>query len=113
MVMRAESVVVGLLLLGLAPLSASGQEIGNPYRGQVYARQLCSDCHSVERVADKSPAAAAPAFATVGKTSGMTAMALAAWMTTSHPTMPNLVVRGEKLDDIIAYILSIKDQPQG
>jgi mono/diheme cytochrome c family protein len=114
--MRGRAVSVSLLLaatlIGAAPV-ASAQEAGNVWRGQTYARQLCADCHSVERVADASPSEAAPPFAKLAKTSGMTGMALTAWMTSSHPTMPNIVVGPEKLNDIIAYILDLAGTDAG
>jgi hypothetical protein len=40
----------------------------------------------------------------------MTAMALTVWFHTSHPTMPNIIIHGEDLDNIIAYILSLRDK---
>jgi hypothetical protein len=38
----------------------------------------------------------------------MTAMALTVWLTTSHPTMPNILLTPETREDIVAYILSIR-----
>jgi hypothetical protein len=33
------------------------------------------------------------------------------WLQTSHPNMPNLIVPPEDRDDVIAYILSLRDKP--
>ena len=35
--------------------------------------------------------------------------ALAAALQTSHPTMPNFVIKGDDANNIIAYILSLKE----
>lgn len=84
------------------------QELGNAARGRVLAGDLCADCHLTEPGAGKSPSAAAPPFAEVAKTRGMTAMALTVWLRTSHPSMPNIMLRPDTADDIIAYILSLR-----
>jgi len=40
----------------------------------------------------------------------MSITALTVWSRTSHPTMPNLVIAPEDMDDLIAYILSLRDR---
>jgi mono/diheme cytochrome c family protein len=87
---------------------AQAQEQGNAQRGKAYAEQLCSDCHRTGREAAPSGDPKAPPFSTVAKTKGMTAMALGVWMQTSHPTMPNIRLKPETMDDIIAYILTLR-----
>jgi cytochrome c len=39
---------------------------------------------------------------------GMTAIALSAALSTSHRTMPNIMLEPDERTDIIAYILSLK-----
>ena len=39
---------------------------------------------------------------------GLSTAALAASLQTSHRTMPNVVIKGDDADNIIAYILSLK-----
>jgi hypothetical protein len=39
---------------------------------------------------------------------GMSITRLTVWSRTSHPTMPNLVIAPDDMDDLIAYILSLK-----
>ena len=98
---------VALLTPVLAPV-VQAQEAGNAIRGRAFAAQLCADCHQTEPGAPASADPAAPSFAAVAKTKGMTAMALGVWMQTSHPTMPNIKLKPETMDDIIAYIRSLK-----
>jgi hypothetical protein len=38
----------------------------------------------------------------------MRELVLRVWFQTPHPTMPNLSIRGEEADNVIAYILSLK-----
>ena len=38
----------------------------------------------------------------------MTAMALNVWLTTSHPTMPNLIVEQRDKENLIAYFAALR-----
>jgi hypothetical protein len=39
---------------------------------------------------------------------GMTSIALNVWLHTSHPTMPNLLVEPDRIDDLSAYLETLK-----
>jgi cytochrome c len=39
----------------------------------------------------------------------MTATALRVFLTTSHPSMPNLILTPQDMTDVIAYILSLRE----
>jgi mono/diheme cytochrome c family protein len=84
------------------------QEAGQPSRGLVLARQLCAQCHAVERQQARSPNINAPRFPVIASVPGMTAIALAATLNTSHRTMPNIMLAADERADIIAYILTLK-----
>jgi len=91
--------------------AAQAQEMGNVARGEAYARERCAECHAIDAKTEYSPVRTAPRFEIVANTPGMTRMALTAWLYTSHKTMPNLIVRGENLDNLVTYIRSLKRQP--
>jgi mono/diheme cytochrome c family protein len=83
-------------------------EIGNPQVGFEYAHATCAACHAISE--EKSPVPNAPRFKDVANTPGMTPTALIVWLQgAQHPTMPNLVIRGQELRNVAAYILSLKD----
>jgi hypothetical protein len=44
----------------------------------------------------------------VANTAGMTANALAAWLQSSHPTMPDIRLTDEEMRNVIGYILSLR-----
>ena len=99
-------------LLASSLASAQAEQLGDIGKGQNYARAHCAECHAVEQASDDmSPDFAAPRFVDVANTPGMTARALAVWMQTSHPTMPNFIIPEPERDDVIAYILSLKVDP--
>jgi hypothetical protein len=55
-----------------------------------------------------SPVEGATPFQIVADASGITANALTAWLQTSHPTMPNIIMTDEEMRNVIEYILSLK-----
>jgi hypothetical protein len=52
----------------------------------------------------------APTFKVIANTPGMTSAALTVALQTTHVTMPNFVVKGDALQNIIAYFLSLKEK---
>lgn len=79
-------------------------ENGDPARGLTYAAAQCSSCHAVRASDALSPNPQAPRFEAVANMPGFTHMAFNAWLHTSHPSMPNLIVEPSHMDDIYAYI---------
>lgn len=106
--MRAALLVAVFLCLA-AP--ASAQDSAGIARGRYYAVRACGDCHAVTVDQTQSANPAAPTFAAVANTPGMTPMALNVWLHTSHPTMPNLIIEPDRVADLIAYIGSLKKKP--
>jgi mono/diheme cytochrome c family protein len=91
---------------GLA--SSADAQTGDPQAGAAYAKKVCAQCHATDRSA-ASPEPTAPPFQDVANTPGMTGTALRVWLSTSHPTMPNIIVEPQDMGNVIAYILSLKD----
>ncbi len=94
-----------------APVPISdAQDIGDADKGLAYARRICSTCHNVLRSDGPSPHRRAPPFKSIANTPGMSITALTVWSRTTHPTMPNLVIDPNDMDDLIAYILSLREK---
>ena len=49
-----------------------------------------------------------PSFQEVADTIGMTSRALVVWFTTSHPNMPDIIVAPDDMDNVVAYIMSLR-----
>ncbi len=105
---RARLIVLFAFLL---PLAAHAEEPGDKLAGLGYARTNCTECHAVVAGSPWSPNVKAPTFEAVARTPGMTGRALAAWLQTSHPSMPNIILGKEDRDNVIAYILSLRPTP--
>jgi len=76
--------------------------------GGAYAEQVCAACHAVLPNEAFSPLPQAPTFQSVADTPGMTEMALTVWLQSSHPTMPNIVLKQDDLRNVVAYIRSLE-----
>jgi len=100
------SVLVAVLADFVDP--AFAQHAADPAAGADYAKKFCTKCHALNR-GEASPEPTAPPFGNVANTKGMTATALTVWLTTSHPTMPNIVIEPHDMDNVVAYILSLKE----
>ena len=106
------SVVIRLIVVGWVAtvgVAAQAQELGGAQQGLRLARAQCAECHLVDKVAGCSSNAAAPSFERIANDPGMTSAALTAALRTSHETMPNVVIKGNDIGDLVAYILSLKD----
>ena len=79
-------------------------------RGRAYAEQRCAACHAIGAGESVSPYPTATAFQLVADTPGMTQIALNAWLHTSHPTMPDLIVPPQRVDDLWAYLETLRSE---
>ena len=97
------TVITFLLSCGQAFAQQAGQAAG-----LAVARRVCSECHHVERKGGASPYGDAPSFRTIANARGMTADILDLEIRREHEMMPNVILNGRELRDVIAYILSLR-----
>lgn len=78
-------------------------------RGQRLAAQACGGCHAIE-LAGASPLAAATPFREIvhRRSLGELEEGFAAGLVTSHPAMPAFNFRASEIDDLIAYLETVK-----
>ncbi|MBI1362270.1 MAG: cytochrome C [Alphaproteobacteria bacterium] len=106
--MRTGLCVAFTIALTAAPSFAQDRDVTAISRGLAYARQSCSSCHAVDAGQKTSPNPNAPSFQSVANMPGMTRIALNVWLHTSHPTMPQLIVDPYRIDDLAAYMATLK-----
>ena len=98
-----------VLATALTALPALGQDLpGDPVQGRELAREICSECHYVEREWADLYVYEAPSFIDIAQESDHTAMSLRVFFVTPHLTMPNLILEESQKDDLIAWILSMR-----
>jgi len=104
---KVRRAVVFAGVLAAATCNAKAQE-GNVAAGHAFAREACKACHVVEPTRLPRRFEIGPAFRDIANTPGMTTTALTAFLTTSHPKMPNLILTPKEIADVTAYILSLR-----
>jgi mono/diheme cytochrome c family protein len=95
--------------LAAAPPVAAAQ-LGSVETGRQYVQDVCSSCHAIKPGAEVSPVPEAPTFEQVANTPGMNERALMVFFRTPHASMPNLVITGDDADNVVAYIMSLKEK---
>jgi mono/diheme cytochrome c family protein len=98
----------GSLIVLSIVLAQAAHAQGDAKSGSDYAEAVCAECHAVKKGERVSPHERAPAFELVANARGMSEMALRVWFQSPHPSMPNLVLREKTADDLVAYIMSLK-----
>jgi mono/diheme cytochrome c family protein len=101
--------LVTFLALSVAVSPVHAQGFGDPQGGLELAQQVCSECHAIGRgQVFRSPNSRSPAFFELANTPGMTITALTVALVTPHAGMPMFMFTAEQREDVIAYILSLK-----
>lgn len=88
-----------------ASMAASAADIEH---GEKLAREWCSNCHLVTPD-QTSGGDSAPTFSSIAETAEERASDLKAWLADPHPPMPNFDLTIYEIDDLLAYIESLRD----
>jgi mono/diheme cytochrome c family protein len=105
----ATCLLSGVLAWLTMPSPSHAQDVGDVAKGRDYAARVCAQCHAITADTGRSPQPRVATFPTIANTPGMTAQALSIWLTTSHPTMPNLIIELEDRRNVVAYIVSLRE----
>jgi mono/diheme cytochrome c family protein len=97
-------VALAAALAAMITAPALAQDVGDPVIGKRIADAQCADCHASGLLPGR-----APTFSAIARMPSTTATALTVYMRTSHPAMPNIILTPAEQDDVIAYILSLKN----
>ena len=103
------SISLALLIL-FAGIAAAPAQQGSPQQGLRIATVQCAECHLIAKERGSSPNPAAPTFEQIAGVPGMTSVTLRAALRTPHKTMPNVIIADRDANDLIAYILSLKEK---
>ena len=89
----------------LASSYALAQTNTGPAAGRELATRVCAACHKVTPQ-QRAPRGNAPSFSAIANMSSTTEISLHVFLATPHANMPNLVLKPQQQDDVIAYILA-------
>jgi mono/diheme cytochrome c family protein len=95
-----------LLLATASPVAA--QMAGDAGAGRRLSETWCTNCHIVSSAQSQAASTGAPSFRAIAAQKAVTPMALSAFLQTPHHRMPDLHLSREEIDDVSAYILSLR-----
>jgi len=81
--------------------------------GFSHAQRVCAECHAIRKGDNHSPNPLAPSFEAIANTSGVTGISLEAALHSVHENMPNFILSRTDRTNVIAYILSLKNEREG
>ena len=99
-----------ILLIGLTVAPAGAADLtaaAKAERGKFLARHWCTSCHVVERDGGHGTDAAPP-FPKLADDPAYTETRLKVWLTAPHPPMPDPGLSRREIDEIAAYIISLR-----
>jgi mono/diheme cytochrome c family protein len=88
------------VLIAAFVLVAAPTEAGDPVEGRAIAQRWCSSCHGASD--------AAPPLEIAVNRSDRRTDTLRAWLTDPHPPMPNLALSRADIDDLVAYLETLR-----
>jgi mono/diheme cytochrome c family protein len=97
--------------LALGPRQA--RAYGDPSEGRQLATAWCSSCHQVDPQAQRLATDAVPSFQAIAAMPSTTSMSIRAFLSTTHDVMPNFRLTDPQIEDVGAYILSLRARPPG
>ena len=105
--------IAGALLaapLVLGTVRADDAMLGSAEAGHELALNVCSECHWAAEDQFLIPESEAPSFFEIAENPARTATSIKVFLQTPHRTMPNLILTPEETDDIVAYIMELREQ---
>jgi mono/diheme cytochrome c family protein len=104
------AVVAGFAGAMVAPAAARAQHEGDPAAGRRLAEAWCSGCHVIGPGASGPASDVVPTFPAIAGMPSTTGMSLRAFLLTPHPPMPDIQMSRGQIDDVVTYILSLRDR---
>ena len=95
-------------LAGVAVTSGARELPGDAALGHALALKACVECHEVEAGQRGASLPDPPSFQNLAEDPAMTPLALRVFLSTPHANMPGLILTDAEIDDIIAWIHSLK-----
>lgn len=98
--------IATLTFLLAAPAAGSADQ-GSPAAGRMVAQEQCIECHAIEQ--GEAAKSQAPSFFEVAQ-SEHNARSIRVFLRTPHATMPNIVLSNDQIEDVAAYIMSLREE---
>lgn len=102
---------ISILVAAALPFAAAWAEGDTTVEtaGRDLALKWCAECHLVDKSQTQAPSDAVPSFYAVADHASTTETGLKAFLMSPHKKqMPNFTLTREQIDDLVAYILSLR-----
>jgi cytochrome c len=99
---------LGAILLVGSFSRLTAQEIGDAASGRHLAESWCETCHVVTPTPRRGASNGAATFVAIARMKSTTPMSLRAFLQTPHSQMPDLRRSRDEIDNLTAYILSLR-----
>lgn len=98
-----------IVIAAAAALAAGGAAAQDAAAGRALAERWCAACHVV---VERQGAATdiAPAFSAIAADAGRTDAWLRGWISDPHPPMPDPGLSRAQIDDVVAYLSSLRPE---
>ena len=106
--MHVRQAVFLIVTASLAVCNGPALALGDAEAGYRLATAWCSGCHQVGPGMPESASDAIPSFRAVAAMPSTTSTSLRAFLSTTHVVMPDFKLTNGQIDDIGAYILSLR-----
>jgi len=106
MALARRSIAALLVMISMTPTGSLAWAGGDRDAGSSLVRKWCSGCHIVDSSGEGTDAA--PPFQSIAQDHGKDQTWLRAWLVAPHPTMPDLNLSRDEIDDIVAYLSSLE-----
>ena len=98
----------GTVFLGMETGRAAAQEPGDAAIGHMLGQKWCSSCHVIDSTQQMGASTGAPSFFAIARMKSITRLSLRVFLQTPHQRMPDLHLTRDEVDDLSAYILSLR-----
>ncbi len=106
--MRPATLVIAAALAASSSIACAQEVRGNVASGRDLAGHGCGSCHEIDRGPPGRSGVAS--FAQVARLPSTTALSLRVFLRSSHADMPNIQMGETDADDLIPYMLTLKDK---
>lgn len=94
--------------MSMPAVTASAQGAGDRDRGREISERLCASCHNTAESGKSSALDPAPPFSSIAELTSTTAISLHVVLQAPHQRMPSNALAFSEVNDIVAYILSLR-----
>jgi mono/diheme cytochrome c family protein len=95
-------------LLAVSPAYSAPAVAGDSDAGHTLVKKWCANCHIVDSAQKQGSSTGAPTFDAIAQMKSTTEMGLHVFLQTPHDRMPDLHLTRNEIDDVSAYILSLR-----